>query len=69
MIAWGGIVIMTAGGSIGTEKSPSRVSKGKKIITTAVIGIAIALGAWLVINAIFLALTGSDVDSTLQNIQ
>lgn len=55
VIIWGGIVIMTAGGS--TE----RASKGKKIITTAVIGIAIALGAWLIINAIYLLLTGANV--------
>ena len=56
VIIWGGIVIMTAGGS--TE----RASKGRKIITTAVIGIAIALGAWLIINAIYLALTGRGVE-------
>ena len=55
VIIWGGITIMIAGGS--TE----RVAKGRKIIWAAVIGIAIALGAWLIINAIYLLLTGANV--------
>jgi|SRR3989338_8005898 len=55
IIVWGGIVIMTAGGS------EERVGKGKKIITTAVIGAAIALGAWLIINTVYLALTGKGI--------
>ena len=29
--AWGGFVMMTAGGNVGTEKSPSRFNKGKTI--------------------------------------
>lgn len=53
VIIWGGIVIMTAGGS------EERIKKGRKVITTAVIGIGIALGSWLIINAIYLALTGA----------
>ncbi len=55
VIIAGGIVIMTAGGS------EDKVKKGKAIITTAVIGVTIAFGAWLIINAIFLALTGKSV--------
>ncbi len=55
MLVWGGLVIMTAAGS--TE----RVGKGKQIITTALIGVAIALGSWLIINAIYLALVGKSV--------
>lgn len=43
MIVWGGITIMTAAGS------ESRVTKGKEIITWAVIGIAIALASYLII--------------------
>lgn len=59
VIIWGGIVIMTAGGS--TE----RAGKGRKIIWAAVIGVAIALGAWLIINGIYLALTGANVPDNL----
>lgn len=44
-IVWGGFVIMTAGGS------EERVKQGKKIITAAVIGIVISLGAYLLITA------------------
>ncbi|MDP3901413.1 MAG: hypothetical protein Q8Q37_00345 [bacterium] len=45
-IIWGGIVIMTAGGS------EEKVKQGKKIITSAVVGVAISLGAYLIINAV-----------------
>jgi hypothetical protein len=54
-IVWGGLVILLAGGS------PERVGKGKKMITTALIGVAIALSAWLIINTVFLALTGASI--------
>ena len=46
MIVWGGFIIMTAGGS------EEKVKKGKTIITGTVIGVAIALGAWLIISTI-----------------
>ncbi len=55
MVVWGGLAIMTAAGSV------ERISKGKQIIWTAVIGAAIVLGAWLIINTIYLALTGKGV--------
>lgn len=45
-IVWGGFVIMTAAGS------EERVRKGRQIITAALIGVAIALGAWLIITAL-----------------
>lgn len=45
-IVWGGFVIMTAAGS------EERVRKGRQIITAALIGVAIALGAWLLITAL-----------------
>lgn len=45
-IIWGGFVIMTAGGSA------DKVRKGKEIITIAVIGLAITLGAWLILTAV-----------------
>jgi len=52
MIVWGGFVIMTAGGN------PGKVDSGKKIITAAVIGIAIAFGSWLIVTTINRILTG-----------
>lgn len=50
LIAAGGIVILTAGGSA------ERISSGKRIITAAVWGIVIALGSYLIIRLIFEAL-------------
>ncbi len=63
VIVAGGIVIMTAGGS------QERVGKGKAIITAAVWGVAIALGSWLIINSIYLALTGRGAEEKIQEIQ
>jgi hypothetical protein len=46
MIVIGGILIMTSGGS------SSRFSKGKEMITGAIIGILIALISWMIIDTI-----------------
>ena len=43
-ILWGGFLILTSGGS------SDRLSRGKKAITAAVIGIVIVLAAWLAVN-------------------
>lgn len=51
-VVWGAFVIITAGGS------EDRVRKGKDVITAAVIGIAIAFGAWLIITTVNKILTG-----------
>jgi len=53
MIVVGGITIMTAGGS--TE----RVAKGKEMVTAAVVGLLIALLAWLIIDTIIKMLIGA----------
>ncbi|TSC89910.1 MAG: Uncharacterized protein G01um10143_400 [Parcubacteria group bacterium Gr01-1014_3] len=45
-IVYGAFEIMTAGGNSG------KVDSGKKIIYAAVIGVAIAMGSWLIIKAI-----------------
>ncbi|MDP2696157.1 MAG: hypothetical protein Q8O87_02815 [bacterium] len=45
-IVYGGIVIMTAGGS------GDKVTQGRKIITAAIIGVAISLGAYLLVTAL-----------------
>ena len=49
-IAFGGILILTAGGS------PEQVNKGKKAIYHAIIGIVVAFGAWAIINTIMVLL-------------
>ncbi len=54
-IAWGGLMILIAGGS--TEKA----AQGRKIIESAVIGVVIALIAWLFIVQLLSILTGGGV--------
>ena len=51
MIVVGGFFILTS------AEIPDRVNKGKSIITQAVIGILIALLAWLVLDTIFKMIT------------
>lgn len=51
MIIAGGIAMLTAAGS------PEKFSQGRKIATGAVIGIAISLGAFVIINTFLWALT------------
>ncbi len=51
-IVWGGLTIMTAGDS--TEK----VSQGRKMIQSAIVGVLIALGAWMIINMVLSAVGG-----------
>lgn len=52
---YGGIMFMLAGGK------SEMIDKGKKIITNAVIGVAIVLGAWIIVNFAIAALTGTPV--------
>lgn len=49
---WGAFLIITSGGS------KDRVTKGRKIITSAIIGMVIVLGAWLIVSTVFLVVTG-----------
>ncbi len=50
---YGGVMFLLAGGKA------EMIEKGKKIITNAVIGIALVLGAWLIVNFTIAALTGT----------
>ncbi len=52
-ITWGAFVIMTAGGS------EERVKDGRKMVTTAVIGMVIMLSSWLILGTVIQVLTGS----------
>ncbi len=53
-IVIGGIAIITSGGS------PDKASQGKRTITYAFIGVAIAFGAWLIINIVMNELVNPD---------
>ncbi len=56
-IAFGGIMIMVGRGS------PEGLSRGKKIITSALTGLALAAGAFLIVNTFFLLVVGTDGDA------
>jgi len=53
MVIYGGIMMIFSSGS------PARVTSGKKILMSAIIGFAIVFGASLIINTALIALTGS----------
>ncbi len=46
MVIWGGINILTSAGNEG------KVKRGREIITGTFVGIAIAFGAWLIVETI-----------------
>jgi hypothetical protein len=50
MLIWGAFTMMTSAGS------QSKYEDGKKKITSAVIGLVIVLGAWLIVNTAFMAI-------------
>lgn len=52
---YGGVMFLLAGGK------SEMIEQGKKIITNAVIGVAIVLGAWIIVNFAIAALTGTPV--------
>ncbi|MFA4999311.1 MAG: hypothetical protein WC519_01110 [Parcubacteria group bacterium] len=54
MIIAGGIILVTAGGN------ESRITKGKKFISAALIGIAVAVGAGVILGAIIKGLGVTD---------
>ncbi|MBU1146373.1 pilin [Patescibacteria group bacterium] len=54
---YGGVMFLLAGGK------SEMIEKGKKIITNAVIGVAIVLGAWIIVNFAIAALTGTPVSN------
>lgn len=51
-IIYGGFTIMTAG------SSPERVKTGRSVIKAAVVGLLIALFAWMIVNTILTVLAG-----------
>lgn len=52
MVIVGGFMILTAG------PSPTRIETGKKILTNTLIGVLIILFSWIIVNFIFLIMTG-----------
>lgn len=69
LIVYGGIRIMTAGGS------EQNVAEARNIITSALIGLAIALAAWMIVSVVisviaqssFPTTTGSTIDFKFWN--
>lgn len=53
MVMYGGYVIMFTGAT-----SPDAVSKGRKIIFGAVVGVAIILSAWVIVNTVLQTIIG-----------
>jgi hypothetical protein len=53
-IAIGGLTILLAAGK------PDRIDRGKRIISSAIIGVVIALISWTVLGMLFNALVGTD---------
>jgi hypothetical protein len=54
-IIYGSIMLMVAAGA------PERAQNARKIITSAIIGVAIALCAWLIVNTIFIVLAKGNI--------
>ncbi len=54
-IIYGGVMLMLSGGS------PQRAGNAKKILTNAIIGVTIALGAWIIVNTIFVVLAQGNI--------
>ncbi len=57
-LAWAGTLMVMYGNNEGERK------KAKSIIWTAVIGLALALAAWLIVNTIFTTLTTIQITPT-----
>ncbi|MCP6720141.1 MAG: pilin [Patescibacteria group bacterium] len=53
MIIYGALRLMFAGGS------QERITQSRKIMTSAVIGLIIALSAWIIVNTLLHVLTGN----------
>lgn len=52
-VMYGGFYILLSGGN------PNFRTTGRKIITSALIGLAIVLASWIIVSTIFLIITGS----------
>jgi hypothetical protein len=50
VVIWGAFLMITSAGS------QSKYEEGKKKITSAVIGLVITLGAWVIVNTVFIAI-------------
>ena len=55
MIAWGGIKMMIAGGD------PGKITDARKIMTSAILGIVIAVSAWTIVNTVLAALSPTGI--------
>lgn len=53
-IAWGGIILITAGGS------ERKVSEGRRIVTGAITGLVIVLCSWLILSTLLQIIAGQE---------
>lgn len=63
MFIWGGFKIMTAGGD------PGKVTEGRNILRGAAVGVAIMLGAWLIIDTLLTILSGGSLNEIIGRIK
>lgn len=61
MLAWGGFLMIVPG--VGGEKTAGSMTKGKKIISSALIGLTISFFAWLMVDTVIKALSGQGIAS------
>lgn len=61
MLAYGGFLMVIPG--VGGEKSAAMLSKGKKVLTNTLVGIAIIFFAWLGIDTIIKTVGGQNIGS------
>ncbi len=59
-IIWGGVTWTTAGGS------PGNIEKGKKILSSGIIGILIAFAGWLIVDTVIKSLAGGSIVAAWQ---
>lgn len=65
MIIYGGTMMILAGAGVaGTGDNKKKINLGKDAIQAAIIGLAIVLGAWLIVNTTIAALTKGEVGGT-----
>lgn len=50
VVIWGAFLMITSAGN------ESKYKEGKKKITSAIIGLVIVLGAWIIVNTVFMAI-------------
>ena len=61
MVIYGGFLMMTA------REKPDQLKKGRSVITTAIIGLVIALLAWLLIDTLIHIISGDNLQNIIKH--